>query len=114
MAGLKKMIYVPNEDTWVRITGKAKEKGLSISAYILDSLGDNQLDRIESKVDQLLSKQHPVKLKESESPEAAKEENNPSTDDLVRKVAKLKKQKKDPAWKNPLDGSVCAPKGGKL
>ena len=104
----RKMIYVPSEEVWEGIQKSAKEKGKSVSSYLLD--GDNEsemvgiLKRIESKLDSLVGKSN-NKPDKYESHKPVKPD---KLEELCDKAIKLKKEKSD--WVNPLDGSKLAPK----
>ena len=54
MAGLRKTIYVSSEELWDRVVGLAKKGDKTVSQFLLDSVGNSYLDRIESKLDLLI------------------------------------------------------------
>ena len=60
---MKKTIYVPDDGTWERVEAAAAERNISISKLLLSSWVDSgmrlldcdRLDRIEGKVDELIT-----------------------------------------------------------
>ena len=52
MSGVRKTIYVPDDFDWDGLQVRAKDMGMSVSQLLLSDI--DQLDRIESKLDQLI------------------------------------------------------------
>ena len=83
---MKRTIYVKDDARWSELKAEAEAAGISMSEYLMGSKGPpGQLDRIETKLDELLEG---IKPTQTEKPHKSQAEL-----DFARRVGQIKRGK---------------------